>query len=170
MRNLSQYINEALEKSIIIKDLRIPIDFPENVFLQTPSNYGESDIMIYMDDTLLPKLPAETEKKTLGKNAKQLDDVYFEYDKLEPSMGKEQKADIEWDSHYDQNADEKLNIVRVTNLKYVMHFNQFELSNIENDDVKQTIFTFFDNSIKNIDFPLELTLNIDNIEYKEDHE
>lgn len=171
MKDLRLYIIEKQNQQFIAKNLRVAYDAPEEVFLQVPKSYGESDIQIYMDDTMLDKLPAATHEKDLGKNAKELNDIFFEYDKLEPAQGKNDKADIEWDSHYDpQTADDELQIVRITNLKYVINFREFVLDGIENEDEAiKTIYSFFNGFTTDIDLPFEFTLNEGNISINENN-
>lgn len=170
MKSLVNYILEQQEDVTTIKDLRIPYDCPDQVNLQVPTRYGESDIQIYMDDTLLQALPLSNQDvlKNLGKNSKQINDLYFEYDKMEPALGKNEKADVEWDEHYDPKDDDELNIVKITGLKYVVNFNKFELTDV-NEDILDIIYNLFNGYVSetNKELPFEITLNKDNIEYKE---
>ena len=75
MKTLKDYIFETLDKSKVLKDLTVKYDGPSELFIQVPEKMGESDIQIYLDDTLLPKLPAEASQKAFGKNAKDITDA-----------------------------------------------------------------------------------------------
>ena len=79
MKSLVQILNEALDGTQTLNSLEVKWDGPEDLFIQVPESYGESDIQIYMDDTLLPLMPVEADTKTLGKNEKNITDEYFEY-------------------------------------------------------------------------------------------
>lgn len=171
MKNLNLYIKEALGKTVTLKNLTIKYNGPDELYVQAPESYGESDIQIYLDDTLLSLLPAETAQKSFGKNERYITDAYFEYDRMEGVNGISQKADIEWDDHYDteQNAT-TMKVVRITSIKYVMVFEKFELTDIENDydKIKDTLFNLFEGIINDSDddMPFELSLNPENMEWK----
>lgn len=165
MKNLQQYICEALDITVL-QNLTIKYDGPDELFIQVPEKMGESDIQIYLDDTILNKLPAETSQDLFGKNAKQITDAYFEYEKMEAANGTSQKADILWDDHYNPSMNGvNMQVIKITGIKYVIVFDKFELDNV--DDVKETIYNLFNGLIDNSnDIPFDLSLNEDNIEWK----
>lgn len=165
MKNLQQYICEALNITVL-QNLTIKYDGPDELFIQVPEKMGESDIQIYLDDTILNKLPAETSQDSFGKNAKQITDAYFEYEKMEAANGTSQKADILWDDHYNPSMNGvNMQVIKITGIKYVIVFDKFELDNV--DDVKETIYNLFNGLIDNSnDIPFDLSLNEDNIEWK----
>ena len=166
------YITEADEDEVSVRDLVIKYSCPKDVYVQVPEKYSESDVQIYLDDKLLPELPAETQEDALGKNYKEINDCYFEYEVMEPSSGTNQKADLEWDDNYDQSANGTNMVVQhIKNMKYVIKFERFYLNNIDNDDaeIKDTIFKLFDGFVADTDddLPFDITLSKDHgIEFK----
>lgn len=171
MKSITQIINEALEGTLVLHNLEVKYDGPEDLFLQVPESYGESDIQIYMDDILLKNMPIEGDAKALGKNEKQVTDVYFEYEKMESSQGTAQKADIEWDEHYDQSVNgTNMNVMRVKGLKYCAVFDKFTLENApeEEDEIRDILFDLFNGMFEEVrkDIPFELVLNKENINWK----
>ena len=167
MKDLADFIFEAMGNKVL-KDLTVKYDGPDELFVQVPEKMGESDIQIYLDDTLLPKLPAEAKQKDFGKNTKQITDTYFEYEKMEAANGTSQKADIEWDDHYDQSMNGvNMQVMKISGLKYVIVFDKFELEDIEDDEVKDTVYNLFNGLIEDKDdIPFDLVLNADNITWK----
>ena len=169
MKDLTDFIFEAMGIKIL-KDLTVKYDGPSELFVQVPEKMGESDIQIYLDDTLLPKLPAEANQDAFGKNAKQITDAYFEYEKMEAANGTAQKADIEWDDHYDQSLNgTNMQVMRISEIKYVIVFDKFELENIDNDkETEEILYNLFNGLIgdDNKELPFTLSLNKDNINWK----
>lgn len=167
MKNLQQYICEALD-SVILRDLTVKYDCPDEVFVQVPEKMSESDIQIYLDDTLLEKLPAEANQDAFGKNAKEITDVYFEYEKMEAANGTSQKADVLWDDHYNPAMNGvNMQVIRISGLKYIIVFDKFELNDVEDNEVKETIYNLFNGLIEDDkDIPFDISLNEDNIEWK----
>ena len=171
MKSIAQLLNEALSENETLNKLSVKWDGPDDLFVQVPESYGESDIQIYLDDTLLKDMPAEADSDALGKNEDELTDVYFEYDKLEAALGTSQKADIEWDDHYDQAANgTNLQVMHIHGLKYCILFDKFTLENVEEDDdeIRDTLFNLFNGMTEDTkeDIPFEITLNKDNITWK----
>lgn len=167
MKNLQQYICEALD-SVILRDLTVKYDCPDEVFVQVPEKMSESDIQIYLDDTLLEKLPAEANQDAFGKNTKQITDAYFEYEKMEAANGTSQKADVLWDDHYNPAMNGvNMQVIRISGLKYIIVFDKFELNDVEDSEVKETIYNLFNGLIEDDkDIPFDISLNEDNIEWK----
>lgn len=171
MKNLTQYIKEAYDK-FSVNDLKVVFDIlPEIYTLTAPETYSESDLQIYLSDAILSKLPSEDEKyqKLFGKNINNINDAYFEYDKFEHSSDtyEDEQINLKWDKHYDENKkDEKLNMFKLTKLKYIILFDSFELLD-NSDDVDKTlneIFSKMDSSDIN-DYPVTIKYNPDELEY-----
>jgi len=171
MKNLTQYIKEAYDK-FEVNDLKVVFDIlPEIYTLTAPETYSESDLQIYLDDVILSKLPSEDEKyqKLFGKNINNINDAYFEYDKFEHSSDdyEDEQINLKWDKHYDENKkDVKLNMFKLTKLKYIILFDSFELLD-NSDDVDKTlneIFSKMDSSDIN-DYPVTIKFNPDELEY-----
>lgn len=178
MKSLKEYITESLLKEdsegFTVHNLIVKYDCPADLYIQVPANYTESDIQIYMDDTLLTALPASQglAEKFFGKNNKNIIDVYFEYDAIDIALGKEQKVDVLWDERYDNSVTDKneLSTYQIKNLKYIVEFEKFEFDNkINEDNVQETIETLFNTTVSNNvnKYPIEISLNNANIEYDE---
>ena len=171
MKDICTFIREALDDSQKLNGLEVKWDGPDDLFIQVPESYGESEIQIYLDDTLLGKMPLEADAKALGKNEDELTDVYFEYEKIEAAQGTSQKADIEWDDHYDQSVNgTNMKVMHIYGLKYCGMFEKFTLENASEDEseIRDILFSLFDGMGQDVkdDIPFELSLNKDNITWK----
>ena len=166
MKRLTDFLFEALDGTKELRKLEVKWNGPDELFVQVPESYGESDIQIYLDDTLLPQMPIEKNEKSLGKNFKNISDEYFEYERMEASQGTAQKADIEWDDHYDQSMNgTNMNVMRIKGLQYCVLFDKFTLEDVEDDDIRETLFNLFNGMIDD-EIPIELVLNKENINWK----
>ena len=173
MKALEIFIKEALEEDIVIRHLIVKYKCGEkdDLYIQVPEKYSESDIQIYLDDTLLKDLPAEACAEELGKNHKEITDCYFEYDIIEPTTSSAQKADIPWDTNYDSSLnDTALTIMHIKNLKYVIQFDHFYLSDIDDKDkVKDNIEDLFKGLGKDCEenIPFKIDIISEDIEFKD---
>ena len=144
MKTLIKYIKESYEK-ISLENVKAVYDILPKVFtLNAPETYSESDIQIYLGDVLLSELPSENQKysKLLGKNINNINDAYFEYDKFEHSDDdyEDEQINLKWDSYYDEKAnDTKRNMFKLTNLKYIILFDEFELLDKTDDEPKKVL-------------------------------
>lgn len=173
MKSLKDFINEGYEKKTV-QNVKVVFDIlPEEFYLNAPSKYSESDIQIYIGDVLLKELPSENKKyqNLLGKNKQNINDAYFEYEKFEHLN--EETSDIEpnlvWDSYYDDKVkEEDLNYFKLTNLKYIIMFDEFELLDDSDDTNKvlDEIFRKFDSSNIN-KYPVEIKYNPELLEFTE---
>ena len=171
MKSLVEHMYEALNDTTVLNKLEVKWDGPEEYFIQVPESYGESDIQIYLDDILLPQMPIENNIKALGKNEKELNDEYFEYESMEATQGTNQKADLEWDEQYDQSVNgTNMNVMRIKGIKYCIAFNKFTIEKKLDGDEATTDFLYdFFNGIgadTNDELPFEIVLNKDNISWK----
>lgn len=172
MKSLTKFINEQFDK-YVVENVKVTFDvLPEEFFLNAPEDYSESDLQIYLGDRLLPELPSENDKysKLLGKNDVNIADAYFEYEKFEHLQKSDNdEFNLEWDPEYDEKKkDENLDTFKLTKLKYVILFDEFELMDDESD-VKETldeIFTKFDSSNIN-KYPVEIKYNSELLEFNE---
>ena len=78
---------------------------------------------------------------------------------------------IEWDVEYADNKnydDAKLEYFRIKNLKYIITFDQFDLIDIEEDEVDEKIKDIFRASESNDEneYPIEIKFDEDNIKYR----
>lgn len=186
MRNLRQYINEIGNIStlkqhiyenapdITVENLTCTWVTKDKLYVEAPIKYSESDLQIYLDDILLEKLPGSTEKseKFFGANFENIVDAYLVYDSMEEALGEDQEPDLEWDVRYDTkySGDDKLHIVCITNLRYVVVFEKFGLVNVSRYDVKSKLISIMTvtNSNEINKYPIELTFDSKNIEYTEE--
>ena len=74
----------------------------------------------------------------------------------------------EWDEHYDQSMNGvNMQVMKISGLKYVIVFDKFELEDIEDDEIKNTVYNLFNGLIEDKDdIPFDLVLNEDNITWK----
>ena len=172
MRSLKEYIKEDYKK-YSVQNLKIVFDIlPEEFYLNAPGKYSESDIIIYLGDSLFEKLPADNAKfrKFFGKNYDYIADTFFEYDKFEHLNDSNIKEfNLEWYKEYEENIkDEDIDTFKITNLRYVILFDEFEIQN-NNDNIKNIlneIFSKLDSSIIN-KYPVEIKYNSDSLEFDE---
>ena len=171
MKTIAEIIKEELSDSTKLEKLVVKWDGPDELFIQVPESYGESDTQIYLDDTLLKKFPVETSEESMGKNFKEITDEYFEYESMEATQGTSQKADIEWDDHYDQSVNgTNMIVVRVRGIKYCVTFDKFTIEKkFDNDDeIREFLFDFFNGLGTDTEDkqPFEIVLNKENITWK----
>ena len=171
MKSIVQYIKEEYDK-FVVTNLKVVFDiFPEEFYLNAPTTYSESDIQIYIGDSLLEHLPSENDKyqKLLGKNKDNISDAYFEYDKFEHLQDSDiTEYDLKWDEYYDEKKNNELDVFKLTKLKYIILFDEFELMN-DNDNIEKVlneIFRKLDSSNIN-KYPVEIKYNEKLLEYDE---
>jgi len=172
MKQLKIYIYEAVEQ-FRVNDLEvIYIVEPEEIILQAPETFQESDIQQYIDDLWINSLPSSqnNSEKFFGKNNSNIIDAYFEYDTFE-HMDVEPKDYIEWDSKYDTkntNDEIKLDYFRIKNLKYIITFDRFDLVDVKEDEIDEKIKDIFRASESNDanEYPIEIKFDEDNIKYR----
>lgn len=172
MKSLKNYIYESVEE-FRVSDLEVNYTVqPEEIFLQAPEVFQESDIQQYMDDMWINSLPSgqDNSEKFFGKNYYNIIDAHFEYDTFE-HIDVEPKDYIKWDSKYDdkKTRDEvKLDYFKIKNLKYIISFDKFDLVDVKEDEVDEKIKNIFKATESNDanDYPIEIKFNEDNIKYK----
>ncbi|MBO5003758.1 MAG: hypothetical protein J6D03_00525, partial [Clostridia bacterium] len=105
-------------------------------------------------------------------NSENIVDAYLVYDSMEEALGEDQEPDLEWDVRYDTkySGDDKLHIVCITNLRYVVVFEKFGLVNVSRYDIKSKLISIMTvtNSNEINKYPIELTFDSKNIEYTEE--
>lgn len=175
MKNLINYIKESYEK-IHLTNVKAVFDINPEVFTLTgPEIYSESDIQIYLGDVLLKELPSENKKyqNLLGKNVDHISDAYFEYSKFEHSSDtyEDEQINLKWDSYYDERVkDKKLDMFKLTDLKYIILFDEFEILDKNDNEVKNIldeVFSKLDSSEIN-KYPVSLKYNSELTEFTED--
>ena len=131
MKPLDTYITEQAQTATL-RNLKVTFKAVRpTVFIQAPETFQEDGIEQYLDDAVLSKLPPNTEagQRVLGKNNDNVTDAYFTYDDFK-HLSEKVTPDIPWDSENSSTSvknDVKLEFFSVTNLKYVLQFDTFEL-------------------------------------------
>lgn len=173
MKSLVYYIKEELNNSnnIILKNLQITYKGPENLAIQVPVSFTESDIQVYIEDTLMVKLPGGSEFKDNdifgANNIKNISDAHLEYNSINNISGNNVQYDIAWDSSYDTSLkDEELQVVNIKNIKYIIVFTQFELISVTTDNYKDKLADIINNTVNNDNLPFQITVNTDDLIYQ----
>lgn len=172
MKSITQYIYEAIEE-YRLNSVEVTYNVqPEEIILQAPETFQESDIQQYLDDMWLNQLPSSQDysEKFFGKNNDSISDVYFEYDTFE-HLNVEPKDYIEWDSKYDVKKtkdDVKLEYFKIKNLKYRIEFDRFDMVDVDDDNVEEKLKDIFRTaeSNKENEYPIEIQFDEDSLEYR----
>lgn len=172
MKSLKQFINEAVDIYRLTEVIATYFVQPDEIILQAPETYDESDIQIYMDDMWLKELPSNPEnaEKAFGINADSITDAHFEYDTFE-HLDVEPKEYIEWDAEYDSktsNNDTKLEYFKLKNLKYIITFDRFDLTDVNDNNVKHELNKIFKAAQSNYEnkYPIEIQFDEYSLKYR----
>lgn len=171
MKTLKEYITEAVE-TYRLNSVKVTYSVqPEEIILQCPETYSESDIQIYMSDKWMNELPSYDDyaRKFFGNNSDNIADVYFDYDSFE-HLSVEPKEYIEWDEKYDSKLgnDVKLDYFKIKNLMYHIEFDRFDMIGVTDDNVKEKLVDIFKatESNNNNKYPIEIIFKEDSLEYR----
>ena len=172
MKSITRYIIESVE-TYRLNSVEATFNVqPEEIILQAPETYQESDIQQYMDDMWLNQLPSgqDYSEKFFGKNNDNIIDAHFEYDTFE-HIDVEPKEYIEWDPKFDVKKtkdDIKLDYFKIQNLKYIITFDRFDMVDVTDDDVEQKLIDIFKaaESSKANEYPIEIIFDEDSLEYR----
>lgn len=172
MKGITQFILEAVD---IYRLNSVEATYnvqPEEIILQAPETFQESDIQQYMDDMWLNQLPSSQDysEKFFGKNNDSISDVHFEYDTFE-HIDIEPREYIEWDPKYDvkkSGDDIKLDYFKIKNLRYIIDFDRFDLVDVDDDNVEEKLIDIFraSESSKENEYPIEIQFDEDSLEYR----
>lgn len=171
MKDIVKFIKESVNVYRLNKVIAEYLVQPEELIFQAPETYSESDIQIYIEDKYLNEMPSYTEyaDKFFGTNADNIIDAHFEYDSFS-HVDVEPKDYIEWDSKYDSkiSKDVKLDYFKLSNIKYIIEFDRFDMDNVTDDDVKDKLIDIFKSSESNNanNWPLEIIFNEDSLEFR----
>lgn len=146
---------------------------PEEIILQAPEHFQESDIQTYMNDMWFNSLPSSSDysEQFFGKNNDNISDVYFEYDNFQ-HIDVEPKEYIEFDPKFDVKKtpkDTKLEYFKITNLKYIIAFDRFDMVDVTDDTVKEKLVEIFkaaESNDSNDQYPIEIKFDEDSLEYR----
>ena len=172
MKSIITYIKESVE-TYRLNEIEATYNVqPEEIILQAPETFQESDIQKYMDDMWLNSLPSSQDysEKFFGKNNDSISDAHFEYDTFE-HIDVEPKEYIEWDPKFDvkkSKDDVKLEYFKIQNLKYIITFDRFDMVDVTDDDVEQKLIDIFKaaESSKANEYPIEIIFDEDSLEYR----
>jgi hypothetical protein len=172
MKSIIKYIRESVE-TYRLNEIEATYNVqPEEIILQAPETFQESDIQQYMDDMWLNSLPSSQDysEKFFGKNNDSISDAHFEYDTFE-HIDVEPKEYIEWDPKFDVKKtkdDIKLDYFKIQNLKYIITFDRFDMVDVTDDDVEQKLIDIFKaaESSKANEYPIEIIFDEDSLEYR----
>ena len=172
MKYIVQFIKEAVE-AYRLNEVEVTYNVqPEEIILQAPETFQESDIQQYMDDMWLNQLPSSQDysEKFFGKNNDSISDAHFEYDTFE-HIDVEPKDYIEWDPKFDvkkSGDDVKLEYFKIKNLKYIITFDRFDMVDVTDDTVKDHLIELFKTteSNKENEYPIEIVFDEDSLEFR----
>lgn len=172
-KSLVQFIKEELESQSVLDLIVKYYIVPKSVVLTAPSNYSEDQIIQYLQDMWFTELPggAENIEKIFGVNGEHLIDTYLEYDGFSHSKNEIRGNEfIEWETKEDPDNYLDLEYFVVKNIKYCLSFDKFELKIEPGTDIKnmlEEIFKTYESNAIN-KYPIEIKLDKDSIEFKED--
>ena len=173
MKSFKQFIKESVE-AYRLNEVEVTYNVqPEEIILQAPETFQESDIQQYMDDIWLNALPSgqDYSEQFFGKNCDNISDVHFEYDTFE-HIDVEPKDYIEWNPKFDvkkTNDDEiKLEYFKIKNLKYIITFDRFDMVDVTDDTVEDHLKELFKTTESNDEneYPIEIQFDEDSLEYR----
>lgn len=173
MKGIREFIFERFDKKQL-ENVKVCYNIlPETIYVEAPTNYSESDLQIYINDVASNNMPSSSNNanRLFGKNSQYIDDAYFEYDKFEhlnDSDPDDVTINIKWDKKYDEQKTEKdLNIFKITNMRYIILFSDFEIYCENDDQIHETIDKIFkatDNDKVN-DFEYSIKYDSEALEY-----
>lgn len=170
MKDIVKFIKESVSVYRLNKVVAKYLVQPSELIFQAPETYSESDIQIYIGDKYLNEMPSYTEYayNFFGINADNIIDAHFEYDTFS-HVDVEPKDYIKWDSKYDLKVykDIKLEYFKLSNIKYIIEFDRFDMENVTDDDVKDKLIDIFKSPESNNanKWPLEIKFNEDSLEF-----
>ena len=164
MKQLTQYLKESLDNSPFVfnedSDQTIRLnDFeaswtvkdPENhggtFIIQIPNDYTDDDVQQYLSDLMLESMPSNEDlaKEYFGINADHIIDARFEYEKKEDA-----KEDLHCTFEFDKNLDDQykgedndLKKYALVNLRYIIDWDQFDVSNTSDDGLMYDLWDVF---------------------------
>lgn len=165
MKSLNKFINEAYN-NYRLDEVKVVYDIITNskkeLWLTAPSKFSESDIQLYIDDTLINQLPcgAKLSKEFFGKNCDNISDAYFQYESFEHIQENYSgHIDIPWDDHYAKA--ENLDYFKIKNMQFVIVFDRFDVLDGNDDNIKETLDNIFkrteSSNINN--YPIDIIYN-----------
>ena len=172
MKPINRYIKESVEVYRLNEVEATYNGQPEEIVLQAPETFQESDIQQYMDDMWLNALPSSQDysEKFFGKNNDNLSDDHFEYDTFK-HIDIEAKEYITWDPRFDVKKtkdDVVLEYFKIKNLKYIITFDRFDMVDVDDNNVEEKLIDLFRSteSSKVNEYPIEIQFDEDSLKYR----
>lgn len=172
MKSIISYITEAIEQNVQddffkVKNLKVIYSTNGQTTIEVPTSYSENDMQIYLDDTLLNKLPCSTDntKEAIGDNYNEISDAYFTYSKFNASNDIPPKIDLKYDIHYDQKAPKDRLYYTLEDLKYIIEFSEFNLKNIDESKIKEEIESIFKSFESNNENKYPIEIKFESVEF-----
>lgn len=175
MKTLNQFISEQLTTYRVVDLEIVYLCKPDEKYItfEVPEAYTEDNFTLYLQDKYLNDLPGNTNnsKELFKKNSAKIYDALFEYDKYEKSDKSDEEYiefDVNLDSNFHKDEDEKFSYIKVYGLRYILKFESFDLNVESVDDIKDTLIDIFKayESNDGNEYPIEISLDEENIKYK----
>lgn len=170
---IAEHLSEAIEDIIRLNDVTVTYEIdPKDVFISAPALYQEQDVAAYLDSWLLEQMPTSVKlaHKFFGVNSDNITDAYFEYDKFEHLNKQMPRVNIEFDERYDVKGikDFTLDTFKVSNLRFIVHFDRFDISG-NTEDIQDNLETVFGATVSNNinRYPVKLYLTKNSITFEE---
>ena len=165
MKDLAKYLKESLatnspfilnedgdqtirlndfEASWVVKD---PQNHGGTFVIQIPNDYTDDDVQQYLSDLMLESLPSDEDlaKEYFGINADHIIDARFEYEKKEDAK-EGLHCTFEFDKNLDdqyKGEDDDLKKYALVNLRYIVDWDQFDVSNTSDDGLMYDLWDVF---------------------------
>lgn len=157
MKDIKTYIkenliNEEYNEFRVNEIVAVYKSVKPELYFMAPENYNESDLEQYINDLWMEKMPSNEKYSTkfFGKNNDNIYDIYFEYDKYEHIPVDDSKdIDVEY-VEFDSNTsaknvsdDVKLDLFKLSNFRFIMKFDRFDIQDVTESNVGFTLKKLF---------------------------
>lgn len=170
MISLSDYIKKIITeeyKEFRVNEIIATYNAKDtHLCIEAPAEFNESDIQQYINDLWLEKLPSgpNYSEKFFGKNNDNIYDVYFDYNAFEHLSSKPSDSYIEFDSNISPREitdKDKLDYFILNDLKYIIKFDRFDLKDVTEDTLKNTLIKIFKSAESNSynKWPIDIVFN-----------
>lgn len=169
MKSLKEYVTEQ-SNEFTLRNLRVIYKGPSEFSIEVPVSYDESDIQIYIEDTLMRFMPGGNDDhkadRLFGKNVKNIVDSHIEFESVSYKTNSE--ADMPWDTSYDARLnDREKKTAILKNISFILEFSEFAMRGVTDETIDSKLYEimsqYADNDIK--DALLTLSLNAADITY-----
>lgn len=175
MKSLKDYITESFrqnDSTAEFKNLKVTYAGPVELKVQIPVSYGDDDLQIYLDDTMMDKMPGGKESestKLFGDNVNNIIDAHFEITEIEYTEDNSSTVPdvIPWDKSYAPKSNtEDMKTAVIKNILYIIEFSKFDLSGVTEQTYKETLEEIFENTVSDsYKYPISISFNKENMSY-----